>query len=145
MSVSSRDDAPTLPGSIEPTPEQFARLAAADDRGPIVMLNLLRFRPQAGGIDAEDAITGAEAYGRYGVAVQRHLERVGGRVLLVAAPEQAVIAPEGEEWDLVILAEYPSRRAFLEMTTDPGYLEIHAHRAAALADSRLIACKMVSS
>jgi uncharacterized protein (DUF1330 family) len=145
VSASSRDDAPALPGSIEPTPEQFARLATADDDGPIVMLNLLRFRPQAGGIDAEDAITGAEAYGRYGVAVQRHLERVGGRVVLVAAPEQAVIAPEGEEWDLVILAEYPSRRAFLEMTTDPGYLEIHAHRAAALADSRLIACKMVSS
>jgi hypothetical protein len=26
------------------------------------------------------------------------------------------------------------------MVSDPGYLAIHAHREAALADSRLIAC-----
>jgi uncharacterized protein (DUF1330 family) len=41
------------------------------------------------------------------------------------------------------VAEYPSRRAFLNMTTDADYLAIHQHRAAALADSRLIACKSV--
>jgi hypothetical protein len=29
---------------------------------------------------------------------------------------------------------------FIEMATDPEYLKIHAHREAALADSRLLAC-----
>ena len=29
---------------------------------------------------------------------------------------------------------------FLSMVTDPDYLQVHSHRAAALADSRLIAC-----
>jgi hypothetical protein len=40
----------------------------------------------------------------------------------------------------VLAVQYPSRSAFLSMVTDPDYLQVHAHRAAALADSRLIAC-----
>jgi uncharacterized protein (DUF1330 family) len=130
--------------SIEPTPEQFQRLATSADDGPVIMLNLLRFKEQADGIDEADGISGAEAYGRYGVAVQEHLGRVGGRVLLAMSPEQSVIGPLDGEWDMAIAVEYPSRSAFLKMTTDPGYLAIHAHRSAALADSRLIACKQLA-
>ena len=126
--------------SIEPTAEQFDRLATSDHAGPIVMLNLLRFKERADGVDAEDGISGAEAYARYGAAVLSHLERVGGRVLLALSPQECVIGPFEGEWDMVVAAEYPSRKAFLEMTSDPGYLEVHGHRAAALADSRLIAC-----
>ena len=37
-----------------------------------------------------------------------------------------MIGPEEGEWDVVLVAEYPSREAFLEMTSDPGYLEVHA-------------------
>jgi hypothetical protein len=51
-----------------------------------------------------------------------------------------VIGPEALEWDMVLMAEYPSRQKFLEMATDADYLRVHEHRAAALADSRLIAC-----
>ena len=39
---------------------------------------------------------------------------------------------------MVALVAYPSREAFLTMTADPDYLEVHRHRVAALADSRLI-------
>ena len=126
--------------TIEPTPEQFQRLAASDDEGPVVMINLLRFKQHADGIDATDGITGVEAYARYGAAVMPHLMRVGGRILMTLAATESVIGPVDGEWDMVIAAEYPSRQAFLEMTSDPGYLAIHGHRAAALADSRLIAC-----
>ena len=104
------------------------------------MVNLLRFKELADGIDAADGITGAEAYGRYGAAVGSHLERVGGRVLLALAAQDSVIGPEPGEWDLVIAVEYPSRAAFTAMVSDPEYLVIHAHRDAAVADSRLIAC-----
>jgi uncharacterized protein (DUF1330 family) len=127
--------------TIEPTPEQFQRLGASEDPEPVVMLNLLRFKDRADGIDAADQITGAEAFGRYGAAVREHLQRVGGRVLLALAPQECVIGPLEGEWDMVLLAEYPSRKAFVEMTSDSGYLEIHGHRSAALQDSRLIACK----
>jgi uncharacterized protein (DUF1330 family) len=125
--------------SIEPTPAQFERLAASPEEGPVVMINLLRFKAVADGIDAADGISGAEAYARYGAAAQRFLDAVGGKLLLAVAATESVIGPEEGEWDLVLAVRYPSRQAFLQMVSDPGYLAIHAHRAAALADSRLIA------
>jgi uncharacterized protein (DUF1330 family) len=131
----------TTDPSIEPTEEQFKRLAASGDDGPVMMVNLLRFKERADGIDADDGITGAEAYARYGAALQPYLEGVRGRVLLGGVTTESVIGPEAGEWDAVFVAEYPSRKAFLEMTSDPGYLEVHRHRAAAVADSRLIACR----
>lgn len=132
--------------SIEPTEAQVARLAtAADgDDGPVVMVNLLRFKERADGVDAGDGISGAEAYARYGAGVQRFLDAAGGRVVLATVARESVIGPYDGEWDMVLAVEYPSRRAFLEMISDPGYLEIHAHRAAALAESRLIVCASVS-
>jgi uncharacterized protein (DUF1330 family) len=126
---------------IEPTEAQFARLAASEDEGPVWMVNLVRFKERADGIHADEGITGAEAYARYGAAVQPHLARVGGRIVLAAEPNESMIGPEEGEWDAVFVAEYPSRKAFLQMTSDPDYLAIHAHRAAGLADSRLIACR----
>jgi uncharacterized protein (DUF1330 family) len=131
--------------SIEPSLAQFQQLAAADDDGPVIMINLLRFKELADGIHAKDEISGAEAYVRYGAAAASFLERAGGRILLAVAAEQSVIGPEDGEWDLVVAVEYPSRGAFLAMTSDPGYLEIHPHRAAALAESRLIACKSIAT
>jgi uncharacterized protein (DUF1330 family) len=127
--------------SIEPTEAQFQRLAASakENDSPVIMINLLRFKERADGIDAADGITGAEAYARYGAGVRKFLEGVGGRVVLAVGTPESVIGPFYGEWDMVLAVEYPSRRAFLEMTRDPGYLEMHAHRAAGLADSRLIA------
>ncbi len=133
--------------SIEPTEAQFERLAASAESndGAVVMINLLRFKERADGIDAADEVSGREAYARYGAAVQQHLDRVGGRIMLAAVTTDSVIGPQDGEWDMVLAVEYPSRRAFLEMISDPGYLEIHVHRAAALADSRLIACAPVGA
>ena len=123
-------------GAIEPTAEQVKRLAASSDRGTIVMVNLLRFRDEAGPPD--EGVSGAEAYARYAAAVQPFLERAGGRLLNAVACQEGVIGPHEREWDMVALVEYPSREAFLGMVSDPEYLEIHQHRVAALADSRLI-------
>ncbi len=122
--------------AIEPTPEQVKRLAAGSGDGPIVMVNLLRFRDAAGPPD--EGVSGAEAYGRYAAAIPPFLERAGGRLLSAVACQEGVIGPDDAEWDVVALVEYPSREAFLGMVSDPQYLEIHQHRVAALADSRLI-------
>jgi uncharacterized protein (DUF1330 family) len=132
----------TATGTLEPNPAQLQALlaVAGADSGAVVMINLLRFKDRADGIDAADGISGAEAYGRYAAAVGTHLDRVGGRVLLALQTRESVIGPDEHEWDMVLAVEYPSRQAFLEMTSDPSYLEIHGHRTAALADSRLIAC-----
>jgi hypothetical protein len=53
-----------------------------------------------------------------------------------------VIGPEDERWDLLVVARYPSRAAFLEMIGDPDFIAKHSHRAAALEDSRLICSEL---
>ena len=98
------------PTTIEPTPEQFEMLASSEDVGPVVMVNLLRFKDRADGIDADDGISGLEAYARYGAAVMPHLARVGGRLLMSLAASETVIGPVEGEWDMVLAAEYPSPR-----------------------------------
>jgi uncharacterized protein (DUF1330 family) len=129
-------------GSLEPTPERLERfMTAADDPGPIVMVNLLRYRAQAEyppGMGATPC-SGREAYSRYAEIALRKVAEVGGRLLWMGSMASALIGPEGEEWDDVVLVEYPSRRAFLDMVSRPTYQAAAVHRTAALADSRLIA------
>ncbi|MGZ8665639.1 MAG: DUF1330 domain-containing protein [Solirubrobacterales bacterium] len=129
--------------ALEPEAEQIRRLVKSSDPGPIVMINLLRFKPEADGIDS--GLSGAEAYGRYAEGVAPHLERVGGRLLEALHCQEGVIGPAQPEWDMVAIVSYPSREAFLAMTADPEYLEVHRHRVAALADSRLILSRSLDS
>jgi uncharacterized protein (DUF1330 family) len=124
--------------SVLPTEQQLADVVASPEDGPVFMLNLLRFKAMADGID--EGITGAAAYARYSAATEPFLREVGGRLRVALAPQQTVIGPQQSEWDLILLVEYPSRAKFMEMAVNPEYLKIHAHREAALADSRLIAC-----
>src|ERR1700710_2209269 len=83
----ARRERPALP--VNPSSEQIAELGAlagtADD-GPLVMLNLNRYReraayavvPPGGGLAA---VSGLEAYQRYGMTALKVLARVGGEVL----------------------------------------------------------------
>jgi uncharacterized protein (DUF1330 family) len=129
-------------GTVEPSPGRLqAVLEAGEDDAPIVMINLLRYRAQAAypdGFDAEPC-SGREAYQRYGTVAAGRVASVGGRLLWMGRVRASVIAPDDETWDDAILVEYPSRRAFLEMVSQPEYLAAAVHRTAALADSRLIA------
>jgi uncharacterized protein (DUF1330 family) len=122
--------------SIFPTESQLTELRAMPAGEPIVMLNLLRFKERASAPD--EGLSGREAYELYGREAAPFLAKVGGRMLNGVVAQQVVIGP-GHEWDMALLVEYPSAGRFLEMASDPGYLEVHAHRDAALADSRLIA------
>lgn len=128
---------------VHPTAKQVQDLTESPDSGPVVMLNLLRFKSQADGID--EGVSGAEAYARYSAAAESFLRGVGGRLLMAVEPQQSVIGPPDGEWDLVLLVEYPSRAKFLEMATNQDYLKAHAHREAALEDSRLIACSKLTA
>jgi uncharacterized protein (DUF1330 family) len=96
---------------------------AAD--GPVVMLNLLAFKPDGG----------VERYADYAAAVAPLLERVGARVLLAGQAGEVVIGERG--WDLVALAEYPTRQAFIDMVDSPEYAAIAHLRTAALERSEL--------
>jgi uncharacterized protein (DUF1330 family) len=126
--------------SIFPTESQIQELQAMPEDEPVVMLNLLRFKERASAPD--EGLSGQEAYERYGLEAAPYIAKVGARLLSAAVTRQTVIGPEGE-WDMALLVEYPSAQRFLEMASDPGYLEAHTHRDAALADSRLIATRLL--
>lgn len=124
-------------GFIAPEESQIKAVAERDGSSPLVMLNLLRFRDEA--LDPAEGLTGAEAYGKYSIQVGPILERVGGRVITAISCEEGIIGPAEPEWDMVVVVEYPSPSAFLSMIGSDDYLEAHRFRAAALADSRLVA------
>ena len=114
---------PDAPEGLNPIGvDELVKRAA---EGPVVMLNLLDFKP--GG--------GAERYAEYGAAVQPLLERAGGRVLYAGSASAPVIGPS--KWDLVLLVEYPTRQAFLEMIGSPEYQEIAHLRSEALERGEL--------
>ena len=127
--------------SIEPTLEQLQRLRDdVAEPGPVVMINLLRYRERAAypaGVHAAPC-SGREAYQRYAAVAINTIAAVGGRILWMGAVKLALIAPQGEEWDDAILVQYPSRQAFVEMVGRPDYQAVAVHRSAALADSRLL-------
>ncbi|MFI5027753.1 MAG: DUF1330 domain-containing protein [Solirubrobacterales bacterium] len=104
----------------------FAAFAErAGERAPVTMLNLLAFVPDGG----------RERYEEYGAAVAPLLERVGGRIVFLGAPAPALIGDHS--WDLVILVEYPTRQAFLDMVGSAEYQAIAHLRTAALTRGEL--------
>ncbi|MEV6824097.1 DUF1330 domain-containing protein [Amycolatopsis sp. NPDC051102] len=103
-------------------------LLADDPGGPVVMLNLLRFRPDGG----------RESYQRYAEALRGELNaRYGLEVEYIGHGGQALVAEEGQAWDMVALVRYPDRAAFAAMVRDPEYQAITHLRTEALVESVL--------
>src|SRR5581483_12174691 len=113
---------------IVPGPEQLQALIGDPDHGPVVMLNLLKFKARAEGEEG----TGADAYRRYGDEVIKMVEARGGRVLWSGRATHVLIGDEEDQWDAVALVQYPSPQAFLEMGMSAEYQQIHGHREAGL-------------
>lgn len=123
---------------IDPTKEQFKEFHERTRAGPIHMLNLVLLRERAAYPDGR-AASGAEAYAAYGRESLPVFGRLGGKIVWQGKFEWMLIGPvDGENWDHVFIAEYPSVEAFVEMIRDPIYREAVKHRQAAVADSRLI-------
>lgn len=112
---------------VEPTESQIKSFVASDMSGPIVMLNLLRFKP----------IGGRQSYASYADGVGPILNDIGAEIVFYGDARAVVIGEEGE-WDLVVLVRYPSKHAFVQMLRLPEYQAITGLRAEALLDSRLI-------
>jgi uncharacterized protein (DUF1330 family) len=116
---------------IRPNKQQFLDLMNAPDEGPVVMLNLLKFKPR----------DGASEYNKYGNSVVQMVEARGGKVLWLGAVDQTLIGDlDADAWDAVALVQYPSRTAFIEMTTSKEYDAAHEHRESGLERTVLLAC-----
>ena len=121
--------------TLGPTPEQFAALAARPADAPVVMVNLLKFKTQGG----------LESYLQYGREVAPHLERVGATVRYAGTAPGVIIGDnERPWWDAILIVEYPTPAAFIEMVTTQEYAKVHEHRAAGLERGDLIATSVWS-
>ena len=114
----------------------LATMAEGDLDEPVVMLNLLNYRDLAEPGFGVDGLSGREAYGVYGRKFAELNPRFGGEPIWMGRALNTIIGDE--DWDVVILVRYPTRRQFLDMINDPDYQAISPIRAAALADSRLV-------
>ena len=121
---------------IRPNAAQVQQLAMAADKGPVVMLNLLKFKGRSDGGSG----SGREAYQRYGDDAMRMIEERGGRLLWQGRADQVLIGDASQEWDAVALVEYPSQQAFIEMVSSPAYQKSHSHRDDGLERTIVIAC-----
>jgi hypothetical protein len=105
---------------LTPTLEELHALRKTMPPGPVVMVNLLKFKPDGG----------REAYAKYARAAAGAAPE-GMRIVYAgtAGPDIA----GGESWDFVILAEFPSFDVFAEFIGGQKYQEqALPHRPAAL-------------
>ena len=114
--------------ALYPTQEQIQTLLADPSDGPVVMLNLLRFKPG-----------GEPAYLRYADAMRKLVESRGGRFVWSGRVTSQVIGAGGEGFEVVGLVEYPSRKAFVEIATSPEVAKIGVDRSAGLEGQWLLA------
>ncbi|RJP76538.1 MAG: DUF1330 domain-containing protein [Desulfobacteraceae bacterium] len=126
---------------IHPTEQQIKEFLAKKESGPIVMINLLKFKKES----EEDGKTGEDRYDRYMINVAPMLERVGGRLLWMGAVDGVFIGSDRDRWDRMLLVEYPSRTGFFQMISDPEYLAVHQDRELALETSVLLPAITVMS
>jgi uncharacterized protein (DUF1330 family) len=87
-------------------------------RGPVVMLNLMRFRDKS--LDGNGS--GWDAYKRYSALTVPMIKARGGTMLWAGEAKMVALgAVDGHQWDYVALVYYPSVDAFLDMMTSNDY------------------------
>jgi len=93
-------------------------LAALDQKAPVVMVNLMRFRDRS--LDGDGS--GWDAYLRYSALTVPMIKARGGTLLWTGdAKAVALGQPEGNQWDYLALVYYPSVAAFIDMMTSADY------------------------
>lgn len=128
---------------LEATEESGRALFSRGLTGPVVMLNLVRFRAVADYAETpelapEHPISGEEAYRLYTEHTLPFLEESGGEILFHGSGGEFFIGPQDERWDAALLIKQSSLGAFLSFASHPEYLAGIGHRTAALEDSRLL-------
>lgn len=91
--------------------DELQHFVANDDGKPIVILNLLRFKPDGG----------REKWSAYTAAAGPFLGRYRAEMVFVGETLPALSAEAGQAWDQVALIRYPNRQAYADLASDPEY------------------------
>lgn len=112
-------------------------LAELDQRAPVVMVNLMRFRERS--LDGDGS--GWDAYLRYSALTVPMIKARGGTLLWTGdARAVALGEEEGNRWDYLALVYYPDVAAFIDMMASNDYeTRCDPHRTNGCEDHVIIA------
>ena len=131
---------------INVTENAGKRFFSKKQEGPIIMLNLLKFKDLADyelfpDLKPPQAVSGKKAYDEYMKHTIPLLKEAGSSLIFMGRPDYYLIGPQEEKYDLMLLVKHESAASFLAFANDERYQEIAGHRSAALEDSRLLPIK----
>ncbi|MBV7256551.1 DUF1330 domain-containing protein [Pacificimonas sp. WHA3] len=137
----------TIDRSIDPTADQVRALRDSDVSGPVVMVNMLKFRDRADypeDFTGDRDLSGREAYARYQHAFTVTVGETSKAEVLYEGPVQQVfIGREGAaetDWDAMLIVRYPDKANFLGMMANEEYRAALVHRYAGLRRTVLLQC-----
>ena len=108
-------------------------LSEVDHQGPVVMVNLMRFRAHS--LDGDGS--GWDAYLRYSALTVPMIKARGGTLLWTGDAKAVALGDvDANPWDYLALVYYPSVDAFLDMMTSADY-ETNAIPTATTAARRM--------
>ncbi len=126
----------------EPIALNSKLLRSLPDEGPIVMVNLVRFREAS--LDGNGS--GWDAYVRYSKGDMPLLKKVGGVILWSGHVEATAFGDQSSApWDWIVLVHYPSKAAFLEMMTSEEYQQINTDRENGVEEHVILAANQAYS
>jgi len=111
--------------------------AEADDGKPFYMLNLMRYHDKLRTFPGSLPFSGSprESNAIYEKAATPLALKTGAYPLFAGEVQGGNVmgfGPGQDGWNRVLLMRYPSRRAFLDLVTDPGYAPIAPYKLMAL-------------
>jgi uncharacterized protein (DUF1330 family) len=93
-------------------------LEKLDHQGPVVMVNLMRFRERS--LDGDGS--GWDAYLRYSALTVPMIKARGGTPLWTGEARAVALGrQDGNQWDYIALVHYPAVAAFIDMMTSADY------------------------
>jgi len=125
--------------ALAPEPDNIREFMGVE--GPVLMVNLLKFREKAAYPDGRDPeLSGREAYERYAEEMEKLLQAHGGGIVFSAEVAGILLGQVGELWDHVGIARYPSSKTLIEIASSEKFQEIEVHRTAGLAGQLNLTC-----
>jgi len=130
-----------LSNQVLPTPENFIGfIKNYPSQTPVVMVNILKFKANSG----NDNESGEAAYNRYSKNVAALLSKVGGRLIWGGNVKKTIIGDYISQPDRILIVYYPSKEAFVEMSTSKAYNKIKADREISLEYGGLLATESIN-
>ena len=125
-----------LSNQVVPTREEFIDfIKNYPSNTPVTMVNILKFKEKSGNGDE----SGREAYLRYSKNMESFISKAGGKVIWMGNITKTIIGDYDTQPDMVLIVSYPSKEAFINMSTTPEYEEVSKDRKIALEYGALLA------